>query len=396
MASAITLDPHTSTLFKWDGTILGDIGSVFTFCSAVSGTHPDDGPINSGAPTCDSLTVIDPNDCAGCAPNDPEEVIIKDDLYGRPAIFMHFPNPLGDSNDDDGAKGFWSVNVANPTLIDIYVSKVVIIATSPAIAENDNIFLKQCEDDPIKVIYPDFISPTTDDWFCPGGNQLVWQNIANPQKIEPLSVFSFKVKIGGDVVSGQDGDVVNVLVQPIIFSTLGQFGEAGYGSSMSKGFTAIPNIYLSVNEGSTSDADIITFIDQINPGQLVTFKSVIADMTSTTDYQINDDTRVIINIPRDWSAPSIVSSDGFDTPIVQVFPDGSSQIIAQLSSGNHITGNNDAETVVFTSTAPTNLNTKLYVMYILADGTATGQGATHAVGPIAETVLQVCGTTGCP
>jgi len=372
----------------------GDVGSVFTFCSAVSGTHPDDGPISSGA-SCDALTVIDPNDCNGCGSPD-DELVLTDELYGKPRIFMHFPNLLGDSEDGDVEKGFWSVNVANPTDANIYVSKVVITATSPAIAENDNIFRKECESGSDLVTYPDTVSPTTAKWFCPGGNQLVWQDIATPQLIEPRSVFSFKVKIGGDVVSGQAGDVVNVIVQPIIFSTLGQFGKAGYGTSMSNGYTAIPNVYLSVNEGSTSGADILTFIDQIDPGELVTFKTVIADMTPFNTYQINDDTKLIINIPRDWTFGSIVSSNGFDTPVYQVFPDGSSQITGELSSGNPITGNNDAETIVFTAIAPTDLNTKLYVMHILAAGTATGDGGTHAVGPIAETVLQVCGTTGCP
>jgi len=92
-SSSITLDPHTSTVFKWDGTILGDLGSVFTFCSAVSGTHPDDGPITSGAPSCDSLTVIDPNACDECQDSSPE-LAIQDGLYGRPHLFMMFPNPM--------------------------------------------------------------------------------------------------------------------------------------------------------------------------------------------------------------------------------------------------------------------------------------------------------------
>jgi len=39
----------------------------------------------------------------------------------------------------------------------------------------------------------------------------------------------------------------------------------------------------------------------------------------------------------------------------------------------------------------------MYVMYILADGTATGTGGSnYAIGPLAETVLQVCPTSGCP
>jgi len=185
-SSSITLDPHTSTMFKWDATISGDVDSVFTFCSAVSGTHPNDGSISSGTPSCDSLTVIDPKDCGGCGISY-SEVVIEDSLYGRPHLYMMFPNPMGEDGSD---RGIWGVTVANPTDADIYVSKVIIVVTSPRASSSDKVFMEECE---IKSApeNPVAISPTTDKWTCPDSNQLQWMDIANPQLIKARSVFPF-------------------------------------------------------------------------------------------------------------------------------------------------------------------------------------------------------------
>ena len=98
---------------------------------------------------------------------------------------------------------------------------------------------------------------------------------------------------------------------------------------------------------------------------------------------------MIINIPKDWTNPTVINAPGFtiDNPI-QTYADGSSQIIGVLNSD--ITGNADAETIEFEITAPTVTSTQLYVMYILADGISnTGGSEEAAVGPLAEVILQV-------
>jgi len=63
-----TLGPYESTLFVWDGEIQGDVGAEFEFCNSVTGS--DGGVtlpfVTSGAESCDTITVIDPNDCGGC------------------------------------------------------------------------------------------------------------------------------------------------------------------------------------------------------------------------------------------------------------------------------------------------------------------------------------------
>jgi len=393
-SSPITLAPHTSTVFKWDATILGDLDSVFTFCSAVSGTHPDDGPITSGAPSCDSLSVIDPNDCDGCSSGSSEsELIIRDDVYGKPHLYMMFPNPLGDDVTD---RGIWGVMVVNPTDADIYVSKVLIAVTSAVATTSDLIFIAGCHTEENPPGFPVTIPPTTDKWTCPENNQLVWKDISNPQLIKARSVFPFLVKIAGGSLSGSIPDAINIVIHPIVFSTLGQYGKAGYGTTMHVEDVAIPNVYLSRTAGSTSDSNIMGELRNIAMGSTITLNAVIADMT-TNSYKINAGTKLIINIPAGWTLDSIESHVGFDFPVGnQTFPNGASQITGTLS--NDIDGDDDAKTIVFKVTAPVFEKAKLYVMRILADGTATGSGGTSdfTVGPISETVLQICPAAGCP
>ena len=63
--SPVILGPGETYLFKWDGTVAGDIDDVFLFCNSASGEGPVFTSIISNI-SCDSMTVIDPNDCGGC------------------------------------------------------------------------------------------------------------------------------------------------------------------------------------------------------------------------------------------------------------------------------------------------------------------------------------------
>ncbi len=186
---------------------------------------------------------------------------------------------------------------------------------------------------------------------------------------------------------------MNVILQPIVCSTLGQFAKAGYGSTQHSDEVALPNVYLTTVPESTSPSDIVTSMNGIVSGSTITLSASIADMDSDTTYGINAGSRLIINIPREWTYNNIVSSNGFDPPVVETFPDGSVQIRGALSTFL----NGGAKTIKFSITAPEVTDPKMYIMYILADGTATGDGANDfTVGPIAETVLQVCPPGGCP
>ncbi len=306
---------------------------------------------------------------------------------------MIFPNPIGWDNND---RALWGVNVVNPTNQPIEVSKVVIVAVSPRATSSDVIFKEVCTSQSAP-LDPQTVSPTTNNWTCPESNQLQWKNVNNPQIIQPRSVFPFLVKIGTAGITSTTGEANNIPIHTTVFSTLGQFGKSGYMSTMTKEKVAMPNVFLATSPGTANPANIIGEIRGIVEGTSVTFNASIADMEKGSGNKINSDSRLIINIPKDWTYTGTNSYTGFNTPLSeQTYPDGSTQIIGTLTSD--LSGSGDvARTIQFTATAPNVSDAKMYVMHILADGTAKGdQSPDYTIGPIAETVLQVCPTSGCP
>ncbi|MFB5632989.1 MAG: hypothetical protein ACE5Q9_06660, partial [Nitrosopumilus sp.] len=187
-----------------------------------------------------------------------------------------------------------------------------------------------------------------------------------------------------------------ILVQPVVFTTLGQYGKAGYGTTMHTSEVALPNVFLARNPESVASSDVMSEVTGIMEGSSVTFNATIADMSSDAVYGIKNGTSLIINIPKEWNFGTVVSSNGFSLSPIVTYPDGSTQIVGTLIDS--IDDHADAKTIQFTATAPSVPKAKMYVMSILANGIATGNSAsgTFAVGPIAETVLQVCPTNGCP
>ncbi len=223
----------------------------------------------------------------------------------------------------------------------------------------------------------------------------MWKDIDNPQKIEPRSVFPFLVKIGAGNTGSNLSDAQNILLQPIVFSTLGQFGKSGYGSTMHSSDVALPNVFLARTPTSVNSSDVMGEIRGITEGSTIIFNATIADMSDDNTYGINSGTDLIINIPQDWSFNEIISHVGFDAPTVTTFPDGSTQIVGNLNLP--INTQSDAKTITFNATAPSVIKAKMYVMHILASGTSTGDAAGEfTVGPISESVLQVCPSSGCP
>jgi len=378
------LSPSQSTMFFWDCTLLPPIGNTITFTGNATG-------LLSGVPVdsndaSDSVVVRDFTGGSG------EEIVIKDELFGRPGIFMTLPNALGDNNDNN-SKPVWGVTVANPTEQTIFVSKVVIMAISPRATSSDDIFLKTCEagEPPLNM------APTTDRWTCPESNVFQWADVNNPQPIAPKSSFPFLARAPDGNMGGSIGDTITILIQPIVFSTFGQFGKAGYGSGMHSDDVAMPNVYLSRTIGSMADANIMTNINGIPGGNSVLLNATIADMDLDPAYKIFADSRLIINVPQEWAVPVVQSSTGFDAVIVETFPDNSYQIRGNLTSNLDGTGG-IARTIQFTTVAPVVQDPKMYIFHILADGTADGKAGPPQfnIGPLAETVLQVCPSGGCP
>ena len=405
--SPVDLMPSETTIFSWHATLntLGTFNSKIKFSNSVSGTESATGFTVTSNTASDKIVVRDPTGGFGGG----EEEVIKEELFGKPNIFMIFPNSAGDEDSFEIDRPIWGVMVANPTDQDMFVTKVVITSISPRDTANDAIFMKQCETKTNKPEKPVTIFPTRDPdptndplWTCVEDNQLQWKDLDNPQLVAPRSVFPFLVAIGADNVGSTASDAINFLIQPIVFTTLGQFSKPAYGTSMYSSDVAIPNVFLARNPNSVAHADIMGEQRGITEGDTVTFYATLADMSSDDNWGINPGTRLIINIPKDWTFNGpicLTCYDGFDVPVVNLFPDGSRQIVATLNT--IIENHGDAKTIEFSLTAPAVTNAKMYVMYILADGTATGNSnqsppEDFTVGPLAETVLQVCPTSGCP
>jgi len=388
-SSPITLDPHATALFKWDGTILGDIGSVFTFCSAVSGTHPDEGSISSGAPSCDSLTVIDPTDCAGCGEGG-ETIILLDDLLIRPSIFLTIPSPFGDSI----KKGIWGINVANPTNAIIEVPRVVLTAFTPGSQDNDIMFDDNVGTycDPISVGSAS-IPAVSQSWSCNQENVVVWQNYTTPIVLDPYTNQSFLAKIRPGLSGAMDGEANTLVITSNVFSSFGSFAKSGYqaimlgGSQLNPGIVA--NVYLSTEVNGVADNVIETSRMNIVEKSTQSFHMVLADFDESTNHAIGIGTKFIINVPREWENVGVDAWDGFeDTPTVTEHDDGSNQIIGIT---DELIGDVDdaieAKTITFHADAPDVDNDRMFVMFVLANGVTDVDNS--PIGPLSEIVLHV-------
>jgi len=388
--SPIDLDPSEATIFSWHATLKSGatVGLKVKFSNSAKGTESVTGFGVTSNTASDKIIIRDPQGGSG------EEEVIKEELFGRPKVFMIFANAVGD---DTNNRATWGVLVANPTDQPMDVTKVVIIATSPRATSSDKIFVDNCHNKSDET-QPLTIPPTTDRWTCPESNQLMWRDLANPARVQPRSVHPFLVEIGADNIGSTMPDAANIIIQPIVYTTLGQFGKAGYGSTLHSKNTAMPNVFLSKVDSQTTAANngnILGNITKITEGTSVAFNATLVDMSEDT-YGINAGTKLIINVPKDWTYNGVSTSAGFTITSEVTYPDGSTQIVGTLNSG--IDERNEARVIKFYATAPAVVGAKMYVMHILADGTATGDSTSgvFTVGPIAEIVLQVCPTTGCP
>ena len=390
----VDLEPSESTIFSWHTTLtgVGLPGNKLQFTDSASGTESLTGFNVQSNTAYDKITVRDDDDGG----SEGEEIVVKDELFGRPKIFMIFPGPVGTDADD---RALWGVNVVNPTDQPMNVSKVTILAFSPRATSSDKIFKDVCQGAGAPSS-PLAITPftATVDWTCPESNQLVWSG-SSPITIQPRSTHPFLVEIGAHSYDSGSADTGHVIIQAIAFTDLGQFGKSGYAASIFKDNIAMPNVFLSkVNNQATSalSGNILGNITAITEGTEVTFNAVIVDMSDTEDNGINVNSKLIINIPKDWTyniGSGIVSSTNINIIKEQAYPDGSTQIVGKIDS--HIDERDEARIIEFKATAPAVSSTKMYIMHILGEGTVTGVGVVPSMDPLAEIVLQVCPTTGC-
>jgi hypothetical protein len=390
--TGVCLGPGQTMIFKWDGTVSGDVGDEFNFCNSVSGKQLDNSPVFSNT-DCDDLEVIDPNDCGGCEGGGGDTIILIDDLLIRPALYMIIPSPFGSmGNSPQDYEGLWGVNIVNPTEKPMNVSKVTIVSYPPASNDNVNLIVKGCD--------MTMISPTS-DWSCPRANTIMWQNQLSPLPIDAYSSRPFLVTVEPGDITGKD-DIDALIVQANAFTTTGSFGKSDYQSTMSDAKDVIANVYLTSTLESRTDiqSQRLTLIEN----QTATFNVTLADMDNFDDTYIKEGAKLIVNVPRDWTEVCITSSTGFDAntsgdpdPCVDnritEFNDGSTQIIVVTSSDLGGTSppsdEVDARSISFTAKPPMNEipnAPRPYIMYVLADGLS---GNNFQIGPLNEIALVV-------
>ncbi|WP_100182007.1 hypothetical protein [Candidatus Nitrosotenuis aquarius] len=360
------LAPAESAVLSWKYRLLSPAGTNVTFSTYATGID-EPTKVTMQSSTEKGMVFMRDNSEPGS--------IVSSDLFARPEMYVIMPNTFGDTND----KGLWGVNVINPTSQPIYVSKLVISAqTSPA-NSNDEIFNSGCS---AQTIYP-----SVNNWSCPTSNQLMWKNTVTPQLIGPKSVGTFLVKVDPGNIGGSGIEPETIIVQTNVFTTLGQFGKAAYGTSI-RTSSSIPNVYLSKVVDSTANTNIFANMTNVPPGSIQTFNVVLADLEAATGNRISAGSRLIINMPSGWTTPVVTGNTGFTIQPTQTFPDGSSQIVGILNAD--LTGaGGTGKTITFTSIAPPISDTRMYVMYVLADGYVNGN---IVMGPLAEVVLRVSAT----
>lgn len=384
------LDRGESVLFTWDYLVTGDSGDELTFSSGATG----DGPVITN-PVSDISILREPTDGGS---GGGETQIIVEDLLAKPGIFLTFPAPFGESDH----KGVWGINVANPTNRDMKVTKAVISLLSMRAQSTDRMFdAGDCNTETISP--PD--GSFGNYWSCPSPNQLVWAvPIGTDITIGPYETYSFLAKAEPGTLQGSGTHLEAMVVHASVFTSFGQFGKAGYISSfIHDGDSPIANVFLKNSAAIANNDNIIGSTNGIASGQVVTFYATLVELDAASGSQIDDGAELVVNVPIGWTLdePSISAPD-FSPVVVNHWPDGSSQIIGTLDVGGATlgltgAGANVERTITFDATAPTLTNgiPKIYVMHVLASG-HTDVANFFPIGPLSESIIEVCPTSGCP
>jgi hypothetical protein len=225
-----------------------------------------------------------------------------------------------------------------------------------------------------------------------------WQNYAIPVVLQPYTVQSFLAKINPGPSGAGLGDTNSLVITSNVFSTFGTFGKSGYqstmvgGSSQSSGIIA--NVYLSPDVNGFADNKIETARMNIPENSTQNFNIVLTDFDRDSSHAIGINTKLIINVPRDWTNVGLDSCVGFDVsgicdePVITLHDDGSFQIIGTTMELIGTTGTDvESRTISFHADAPDVNSEKMYVMYVLASGLTDVNNA--PIGPLSEIILHV-------
>jgi len=376
--AAVDLEPSESTFFRWHcETLIGAFNSLVDFTSQATGTKAGL-TVNSNIAS-DTVTIRDPTGGSG------DDLIVEETFLARPKIFMIVPSPFGDDNND---QALWGVNIVNPTPNVMEVRKVTISALTSRPQKPDKIF----DESPANCII-NTVAPTPDNWECSAQNQLTWSDYTTPIVIPAFQNFPFLIRVQPGSLATATDDLETVMVQSNVFTTFGQFGKTAYGSSMANQDSALVSVYLSSVPNSNSFTDMLGEIDNLPAGVPVTLHATIADMDNELNFKIQAGSRLIVNIPIGWELETpLPPNTDFSPPIIIQSALGQTQILAGLVADLPA----GAKSMTFTVTPPCVPFTKFFVMHILADGQVLDGATVHfAIGPLAETVLQVDENPAC-
>ena len=362
----VDLNPGNGVFFTWEYETTGSADSIVIFDSYATAQEEDTGFTFNSNVAVEKIELRDPDES--------EIIVLTEDLLSRPGMLMIIPAPFGDAD----SKGLFGMNVVNPTDQPMKVNKVVISALIPRSILSDKFFDTNCA--------PENLFPGTGYWDCPITNQLVWdKGTGSAVSIPPFSVAQFLTKAAPGNLPGTI-DLKSVIIHSNVFTSLGQFGKAGYGSSFDND-NAIVNVFLSEDYEEFGNSEIFSTVTDISSGSPITLYATLANYHPNSFYEV-DEAEFIINVPKGWGAPVVTRSDGFSSVIVIPNADTSHQIVGTLDPLNPISGNpgDEARTIQFDTVAPVVTNTQMYVMYILADGQTANE---HRIGPLSEVVLHV-------
>ena len=363
-ADSNVLIPKGSTyLFKWVYEIKGPVGTTMKFNASLVNAKQGNYVIENGRIVSISSANV-------------ATTFLFARLVQQPDLLVSFPNPFG--QDSTGHQSVWGAVVANPTEGTMHVRKLVITAFSPRANANDKII---CNDTPTVISG----MPSTGTWACPTTNTAVWRMGASPVAIPAHSAQTFWVKMGGPT-TGNNNDIESIIVNYNVFTDWGQFTKTGYDMGLKGSNAAHPmvNVFTS-NAVGTLSASNMRGVLNVTQGQTLKINATIANFVPGVN--VDAGSRIIIDVPQDFGSVTITSQTGFNACSPVAFSDGSTQIACTLTNALTGTSPNDARTIQFTTVAPAVDVTRLYVLYLLADGTS--EGNTFAVGPVGEMLIRV-------
>jgi len=185
----------------------------------------------------------------------------------------------------------------------------------------------------------------------------------------------------------------SVIISASVFTSLGAFGKGPYDTSVQKfnDGEVIANVYI---QDAAGGGNILGVVGNLTSQQTVLFNATIADF-STDPPGIDQPSQLIVNIPKEWKFNGPVTlQSGFSTVSSTVFADNSTQLVGTLSGDL----DNGEAWFQFSATAPGNTsgNAKMYVFHILGNGISTSAVNPYLIGPVTETVVHLCPTSGGP